>query len=131
MAITTLHPESARTTPDVDPALFEVAASVMGLPSSHPDVIERVKREEAERYALEYATGAVSAAMDALAALDAVHLAQLDEPRLDERQRRETLDRLLRFSRRQLRAAVGSAHHPGYDKFLDMIAAHGLCVFDD
>jgi hypothetical protein len=131
MTINNLHPESARTTPDIDPALFEAPAGIMGLPSSHPDVIARVKREEAECYAMEYAAGAVSAAMDALAALDALNLAELGSPRLDERHRRETLDRLLRFSRRQLRAAVGSPNHPGYDKFLDMISAHGLGIYED
>jgi hypothetical protein len=132
MATTTLQAESARTTPDIDPALFEVTAGLMGLPSSHPDVIARVKREEAERYAMEYACEAVIAAMDALAILECIEMTQMFErpAEMDMRQR-ETADQLLRMARRNLRAAVGGNGQPGYDAFSNMIFTHGLCIYKE
>lgn len=130
MATTTLQAESARTTPDIDPAHFEATAAMMGLPSSHPDVIARVKREAKEAAAMEYAADAVTAAMDALAVLECLEMAQMfDRPsELDMRQR-ETADQLLRIARRNLRAAVSGAAQPGYDAFSNMISAHGLCLY--
>ena len=108
MATTTLQAESARTTPDIDPALFEAAAGIMGLPSSHPNVVERVKREAEEAAAMTYATDAIIAGMDALAILECIEMTQMFErpAEMDMRQR-ETADQLLRMARRNLRAAVG------------------------
>jgi hypothetical protein len=130
MATTTLQAESARTTPDIDPALFEAAAGIMGLPSSHPDVVQRVRREEAERYAMEYACEAVIAAMDALAVLECLEMTQMfDRPAEMDKRQRETADQLLRMARRNLRAAVGGNGQPGYDRFEGMLSAHGLCIY--
>jgi hypothetical protein len=132
MAIDTLQPESACATPGIDPKLFLAAGEMMGLAPDHPKVIDRVTSEEHERAALEYAAGAVSAAMDALAALDALDFAQyLDRPGDMDAQQRDTVDRLLRMTRRNLRAAVGSCAHPGYDPFMGMLSAHGLCIYGD
>lgn len=102
------------------------------LPSNHPDVLARVRNEAKEAAAMEYAAGAVSAAMDALAALDAVNLAGLiNAPGGAYRLQRETADQLLRLARRQLCEAVGSRDHPGYDQFLDIIVAHGFDIHND
>jgi hypothetical protein len=104
-------------------------AAMMGLPSSHPDEMARVKREEAERCAMEYATDAVNAAMDALAVLECLKMTQMfDRPNEMDMQQRETADQLLRMARRNLPAAVGGNAQPGYDAFSSMIAAHGLCI---
>ncbi len=132
MASSILHPESAQTTPAIDPKLFEAAGEMMSLAPDHPEVVKRVTNEERDRHVMGYAAGAVSAAMDALAALDAVDLAALmDNPGSSSLLERGTADRLLRIARRNLRAAVGSVDHPGYDRFCDAIAAHGLCIYDD
>jgi hypothetical protein len=70
--------------------------------------------------------------MSALAALDMLHAAgTLDDFKTANLQQREAVDMLLRQTRRQLRAAVGSADNPGYDVFLDMLSEHGLDVYDD
>lgn len=132
MATDTLQPESVRATPAFEPRLLADAAHMMGLSPDDTRVTERLTNEANERAALEYAAGAVSAAMDALAALDTLQFAQyLDRPGDMDAQQRDTVDRLLRLTRRNLRAAVGSCAHPGYDKFMDMLSAHGLCIYDD
>jgi L-asparaginase II len=105
---------------------------MMGLSPGDPRVAESLASEDKERAALEYACGAVTAAMDALAALDTLQFAQyLDRPGDMDAQQRDTVDRLLRQTRRNLRAAVGSLSHPGYDRFIDMLSAHGLCIYAD
>ena len=132
MATTTLQAESARTTSDIDPAHFEAVAQLMGLPSSHPDVVARVKREEEEHRAMTYAADAVTAAMDALAVLECLEMAQMfDRPSDMDMRQRETADQLLRMARRNLRAAVGGNGQPGYDAFSNMIFTHGLCIYKE
>ena len=130
MATTTLQAEPARTTPDIDPALFEATAGIMGLPSNHPDVVARVKREAKEAAAMEYAADAVTAATDALAVLECLEMTQMfDRPHEMNVQQREAADQLLRMARRNLRAAVSGAAQPGHDAFSNMISAHGLCLY--
>jgi hypothetical protein len=132
MATTTLQAESARTTSDIDPAHFEATAAMMGLPSDHPDVVARVKREATEAAAMEYAADAVSAAMDALALLECLEMAQMfDRPHEMDMHQRKTVDQLLRIARRNLRAAVGGNAQPGFDAFSNMIAAYGLCIYKE
>ena len=132
MATTTLQAVSARTTPDIDPAHFEAVAQLMGLPSSHPDVVARVKREEEEATAMEYACEAVIAGMDALAILECLEMTQmLERPAEMDMRQRETADQLLRMARRNLRAAVGGNGQPGYDRFENMLSAHGLCIYKE
>ncbi len=132
MAINTLHPESACATPGIDPALFEATAALMGLPSNHPDVQQRVKREAEEAAAMTYATDAIIAGMDALAILECLEMTQmLERPAEMDRRQRETADQLLRMARRNLRAAVGGNGQPGYDPFSNMIFTHGLCIYKE
>jgi hypothetical protein len=132
MATTTLQAESACATPGIDVAHFEATAALMGLPSNHPDVVQRVRREAEEAAAMTYATDAVTAAMDALAVLECLEMAQMfDRPSEMNMQQRETVDQLLRMARRNLRAAVGGNGQPGYDRFLDMLSAHGLCIYKE
>ena len=103
---------------------------MMGLPSSHPDVVQRVKREAEEATAMQYACEAVIAAMDALAILECIEATQMfDRPAEMDRRQRETADQLLRMARRNLRAAVGGNGQPGYDRFEGMLSAHGLCIY--
>lgn len=133
MANTTLHPESAAITTGIDPALYEAAAAMMGLPSNHPDVIARVKHEHDECLGLEYAANATRAAMDALSALNAIEIGQLLD-RHAEGYRAEHLAGygLLRVARRRLREAVGEGSNPaGYDRFMDMLSAQGIDIYDD
>lgn len=132
MATDTLQPESVPATAAFEPSLLADAAHMMGLSPDDPRVAERLTNEAKERAMLEYACGAVTAAMDALAVLDSLQFAQyLDRPGDMDAQQRDTVDRLLRLSRRNLRAAVGSCDHPGYDKFVDMLSAHGLDIYAD
>ena len=105
---------------------------MMGLPSDHPDVVARVRREATEATAMEYATNAVIAAMDALAVLECLEMTQMfDRPAEMDTRQRETADRLLRMARRNLRAAVGGNGQPGYDTFSNMIFTHGLCIYKE
>ncbi len=131
MANDTLQAESAQTTPAFDPKLLATAARFMGLRPDDPRVAERLADEDKERAALDYAAGGVSAALDALAVLDALDMVEMYGAGTEDRRKRETVDRLLRLTRRNLRAAVGSCDHPGYGIFLDMLAAHGLDIYGD
>jgi len=104
---------------------------MMGLPSNHPDVIARVKHEHDECLGLEYAANAARAAMDALAALDAIDMGQLlDHYRDDYRAEHAAGYGLLRVARRWLRDAVGEGvNSTGYDRFVDILAAQGLDIY--
>jgi hypothetical protein len=132
MATDTLQVESARATPAFDARLRADAARMMGLSPDDPRVTERLTNEANECAAMEYAAGAVRAAMDVLAVLECLEMAQMFErPHEMNMQQRETADQLLRLARRNLRDAVGGNGQPGYDRFLDMLAAHGLSIYDD
>ena len=132
MATETLQAESAAATPAANSNLLKTAAFFMGLDPADPAVADRVQREENERAVLLYASGAVRAAMDALAALDAINFGELfDHYRDGDRAKHEAGFTLLRLARRRLREAVGTADHPGYDTFLGMLSAHGLDIYDD
>ena len=120
MADDTLQSESFPTTAAIRDAMLAAARKVTG----HSP-------EAKEAAAMEYAAGAVRAAMDALAALDAIDIGELIDGIGDASSRNtETADRLLRLSRRRLREAVGQNFHPGEDAFIDMIGEHGLCIYD-
>ena len=132
MAMSTLQAETATATPTDDAALKDNIARIMGLLPNDPAVAERLSCEDKERAAMVYASDAVRAAIDVLAALDAIDLAGIFERAPDvERHKHEAGFALLRMSRRLLREAVGGASHPGYETFLDMIAVHGLGIYDD
>lgn len=133
MASHNIHSKSIATKTEIDPALYEATAAIMGLPSNHPDVLAHVKFEHEEALAREYAGNAFRAAVDALAALDAIELGRLLD-RHAEGYRAEHLAGygLLRVARRRLREAVGEGSNPaGYDRFMDMLSAQGIDIYDD
>lgn len=106
----------------------------MAISNLHPESVNATAREDAELAALEYAAGAVTAAMDALGALDMIDAAGiLDQLIPNENMswdKREAAHTLLRMTRRNLRGALDISKS-GYERFQDMLAAHGLDLYAD
>lgn len=133
MANKNLHQKPVSMPTGIDPALYEAIAAITGLPSDHPDVLARVKFEHEEALAREYAGNAFRAALDALAALDAIEMGQLLDRHADG-YRAEHLAGLglLRVARRRLRETVGEgSNETGYCCFMDTLNAQGIDIYSD